>query len=338
VLHFSPGLVDNQYLLPLWLCLFCIPLLALIDLNEGISRAHGWMNTALAPTYLLRPLLLIAGAFTAVQLGAKLDAALVMALAILASLLTVLAQSTVMLIRLKRLGVIGRMAGTPSKWILASLPIVMAQTFELITQNFDMIAVSYFLGPESTGIYFAALKTIALLAFVNFAVGAATANQIASLHVNGAAGEFRSALDGAVNLTFWPSLLGAVALVMLAPHLLSLFGGDFKAHAYLTIILALGFVAKSFVGPAELYLNVLGHQKICALVLLVAAMINMMLNILLIPMMGLSGAAIATSVSLIVLSISLFVIAYKKLGVRLRPTIPTTSLRMLASLLRPSKR
>ena len=67
-------------------------------------------------------------------------------------------------------------------------------------------------------------------------------------------------------------------IVALAPHLLSLFGGDFKAHAYLTTVLAFGFVPKSFVGPAELYLNVLGHQKICALTLMAAAAVNMVLG------------------------------------------------------------
>ena len=254
-------------------------------------------------------------------------------MAIMASLVTVLVQGGVLIARLLRVGRGSGVAGTPAKWVLLSLPIVFAQTFELITQNFDMIAVSYFLGPESTGIYFAALKTIALLAFVNFAVGAASANQIASLHAAGQTEEMRNALDGAINLAFWPTIFGAVILVALAPMLLSLFGKDFAAHGYLTAVLAIGFVAKSWVGPAELYLNVLGYQKLCAAILLVSAAVNILLNIALIPVLGLLGAAIATSVSLIVLAVSLFFISHRRLGVVLRPTIPITSLRKLVGLL-----
>lgn len=334
VIYLTPELISQQYLMPVWLCLFCVPLLAMSEMNEGISRAHGWMNTALAPTYLLRPVLLIGGAFIALQAGATLDARLAMSMAIMACLVTVFVQGAILITRLRQIGGTGRIAATPKTWLFASLPIVVAQTFELITQNFDMIAVSYILGPEATGVYFAALKTIALLAFVNFAIGAATANRIASLHAAGERGELKNVLDGSINLAFWPTLFGALVIVLLAPLLLSLFGKDFAAHAYLTAVLAIGFVAKSFVGPAELYLNVLGQQKICALALLAAAALNMALNIILIPIVGLLGAAIATTVALVVLSVSLNVIAKHRIGVLLRPTIPMTTLRKIAGLVK----
>ncbi len=250
-----------------------------------------------------------------------------MSLAIMACLLTVLVQGAVLLFRLNQLGGGGRLTAQPVTWLMASLPIVVAQTFELVTQNFDMIAVSYILGPEATGVYFAALKTIALLAFVNFAIGAATANRVASLHAVGEYQELRSVLSGAINLAFWPTLVGAFALVFLAPFLLSLFGDDFAAHAYLTGVLAIGFVAKSFVGPAELYLNVLGQQRSCALALFAAAVLNIVLNAVFIPIIGLLGAALATTITLMVLSISLYVIAKRRIGVALHPTIPVTTLR-----------
>lgn len=331
ILYGMPGLLAEPYLMPVWLCLFCVPLLALSDFFEGISRAHGWMNTALAPTYLLRPLLLIGGVFVATQFGAALDAALAMAMAIFACLITMLVQGAIILVRLRGIGGTGPCSATPFTWLLMALPIVVTQTFELLTQNFDMIAVSYFLGPEATGVYFAALKTIALLAFINFAIGAATANRVASLHAAGENEALKDALDGAVNLAFWPTLLGALAIVVLAPVLLSLFGADFAAHAYLTAVLAVGFVAKGFVGPAELYLNVLGQQRICALTLVGAAVLNMALNVVLIPIFGLLGAAIATSVSFVALAIALFVIVRRRIGVVLRPTLPRTSLRKVAS-------
>lgn len=98
-------------------------------------------------------------------------------------------------------------------------------------------------------------------------------------------------------------------LVLLAPLLLSFIGEGFAAHAYLKAFLAVVFVAKSFVGPAELYLNVLDRQKIGTLVLLMIAALSMALNIILIPVLGLLGAAIATSASLVVLTDCLFVIA-----------------------------
>ncbi len=326
-----PSIVSDPYLVPILLSLVCVPLLALCDVNEGIARAHGWMNTALLPTYLLRPALLIVGTFTAVQWGMTVDARLVMSVAIGACLLTVLAQGVVLTCRLRRPDNRRQVAGSPLIWIVASLPIVFAQTFELITQNFDMIAVSYFLGPESAGVYFAALKTITLLTYVNFAVGAATANRVAALHALESSKDLRSVMGGAVNLAFWPTLIGAGVLVSIAPWLLSFFGEDFASQSGLAAVLAIGFVAKSAVGPAELYLNVLGQQRICAVVLMLAAALNMALNIVLIPVYGLMGAAIATATALVLLSIALFLVTWARIGVVLRPSVPLTTVRALMS-------
>lgn len=336
-LYSMPDLVSSQYFIPVWLCLFCLPLMALGDTNEGIARAHGWMTTALLPVYVIRPTCLIAGMSAALLVGVRPDAAYAMATAIMACLVTVFAQAAVLIFRLRKIEGWGKVRARPKTWLLASLPIVVAHTFELVMQNFDMLAISYFLGPEETGIYFAALKTIALLAFVTFAVGAATANQVASLHAGNDREGLGDAIGGAINLAFWPTLLGALAIVVLAPFLLSLFGDDFVAHSYLTAVLAIGFLAKSFVGPAELYLNVMGQQRVCALVLILAAVLNMLLNIALIPLLGLLGAAIATTAALIALSIGLFVITRQRIGVTLCPTIPVTSFRKVSHLLMSAK-
>jgi O-antigen/teichoic acid export membrane protein len=109
--------------------------------------------------------------------------------------------------------------------------------------------------------------------------------------------------------------------MLASPFLLSLFGHDFTAHAYLTAILAVGFVAKGIVGPAELFLNVLGQQRACALVLMAAATLNITLNIVLIPSAGFAAAA-----SFAVLALAFFLIARCRLGITLAPTIPSSTL------------
>ena len=125
----------------------------------------------------------------------------------------------------------------------------------------------------------------------------------------------------ATNLAFWPTLLGSVVVVLMAPLLLGLFGSGFADQAHLTGILALGFIARGFVGPAELYLNVVGEQRACAVVLLAAAASNVALNIALIPWIGLEGAAVATTISLIVMSTGLYVLVLRRMGISLRPTL-----------------
>jgi len=53
------GLVSDYYIVPLILGAICLPMFALTDLQDGISRTYGWIDLALAPPYIIRPLLLL---------------------------------------------------------------------------------------------------------------------------------------------------------------------------------------------------------------------------------------------------------------------------------------
>jgi O-antigen/teichoic acid export membrane protein len=79
-------------------------------------------------------------------------------------------------------------------------------------------------------------------------------------------------------------------------------------------ILAVGLLARSAIGPVERLLNMLGQQRICALVYAAAFSINVALCLLLIPRHGADGAAIATAAALLVETVSLFLVARHRLG------------------------
>jgi hypothetical protein len=59
-------------------------------------------------------------------------------------------------------------------------------------------------------------------------------------------------------------------------------------------ILALGLVARAALGPADVVLNMLGQGAACARIVLVAAALNVGLSVVLVPVLGLPGAAAAS--------------------------------------------
>jgi O-antigen/teichoic acid export membrane protein len=79
-------------------------------------------------------------------------------------------------------------------------------------------------------------------------------------------------------------------------------------------ILAIGMLSRAAVGPAERLLNMLGERKQCAAVYATAFVINLVLCLLLIPPIGIEGAAVATAAALVVESMLLFRIAKRRLG------------------------
>ena len=79
-------------------------------------------------------------------------------------------------------------------------------------------------------------------------------------------------------------------------------------------IAAIGLVVRAAIGPVERLLNMLGHQKICALAYALAFVMNLILCIALVPRFGGHGAAAATTISLNFETIVLFWVVRQRLG------------------------
>jgi O-antigen/teichoic acid export membrane protein len=61
----------------------------------------------------------------------------------------------------------------------------------------------------------------------------------------------------------------------------------------------------------------LGEQSLCALVLVVSAMLNMALSFALVPAFGMMGAATATSIALVVAAAMNYVVARRRLNLEI---------------------
>lgn len=318
----TPHVVPSPYLAPVWLGLACLPLIALADVNEGIARAHGWLGHALTPAYILRPIVMLATAAAWRAAGHSLDPAGVMVCAIIACFVTAVPQSLMLIARMQAMAPGRAVAVRPRAWLVAALPVLVTEILELVVQNLDFLLIAGLLGSEAAGLYFAGLKTIALVAFINFAVGAASANEIALAGARGDRNVLERQIRAAVTLAFWPTLGLALIIVALSPWLMQLFGPDFAAAGAFVPVLAIGLVARAMVGPAELYFNVLGEQRACALLLTGAVLVGVVLQLALISAHGLAGGAWASAATLVLLSVGFHLLARWRLGLTLAPHVP----------------
>jgi len=195
-----------------------------------------------------------------------------------------------------------------------ALPIFMSESFYLLLAHTDVLMLQQFRSPEDVAVYYAAAKTLALVSFIYFSIAATTAHRFSAYHAAGDREGLALFLRQAIRWTFWPSLAATALLLACGKPLLSLFGPQFVAGYHLMFILAAGLIARAAIGPMERFLNMLGQQRACALVYSTAFAINIALCVVLIPRFGADGAAIATAIALIVETISLSVVAKRKLG------------------------
>lgn len=309
--------IESFYVLPLYLALVCVPLFALTDVQDGIGRGHAWMGLALAPPYVIRPLLVLAAMCAAYAAGLPMEATTAAGAAIVATWGAGIIQTLIINKRLAESVPAGPRSYAFKTWLGTSMPLLVILACELALQNTDILVISRFMTPADVGIYFAAGKTMALIMFVHYAVGSAVANRFATLHARGDRESLRAFVKDAVNWTFWPSLAGAVLILALGKPLLWLFGPQFESGYAVMCILVVGFLFRSSMGPAEFLLNMLGEQALCATVLFASAVLNVALCFALVPHWGLVGAAMATSISLVMAAVMNSIVVWRRLEIEI---------------------
>ncbi len=305
----------EQYMLPAYIALACLPLYALTMVQDGLGKAFAWMGVSLVPPYILRPTLLLLAMVIAHFAGLPMVATTAAGAAIVATWGAGLVQTLIINRRLPDVVPAGERRYTFTAWILAALPLLVMTGSDLTLQSADVLIVSHYMTPTDVAIYFAAAKTMALIMFVHYAVGSAVANRFAALHARGDKEALRAFVRDAVHWTFWPSLAAAILLLALGLPLLWLFGPQFVEGYPVMLILVVGFLFRSSMGPAEFLLNMLGEHKVCAAVLVSTAALNIALNLVLVPAFGILGAATATSASLVTAALLHYVVVGRRLAI-----------------------
>lgn len=313
-LWFHGGIFSPDNRLALALVLVSLPFYALTDVHDGIGRSRAWIGLGLLPPYVLRPLLILVAMVAAHAAGLPMRASTAAGAALVATVATAIVQWALMERRMSHLFPKAPARYDVSLWLRTSLPICFVAACELVLQNLDVIVLTQYVAPADVGVYFAALKSIALISFVNYAVGSAISGRLSELNALGNREGLRATVQRGAVWTFIPSLAGAIVLLAAGHHLLRLFGPGFEDDYPLMVILAVGFVIRSVVGPAEAVLGMVGEQKLCALVLFVSAVADVVLSLTLVPAYGIWGAAIANAGAMSVAAVLFYIACRWRLG------------------------
>ncbi|HVV93089.1 MAG TPA: GNAT family N-acetyltransferase [Hyphomicrobiales bacterium] len=317
VVWFDHGLVEAAMRWPLVLALACLPAMVLMDVQDGIARSYDWADLGLVPTFLVRPVLTLLALAALALFAAPATAEIAMA-ATLAALWATAAFHALALNR-RLAGRVGRGAvrADPRGWLAVALPVVVVEGFYALLTYTDVLVLDRFADSAEVGIYFAATKIMAVMSFIYFAAAASSAHRFAHFAAAGDRVGLSRAAHAAARRTFWPSLGLAIVLIALGEPLLWLFGPEFEAGFVLLPVLAVGLLARAAIGPAERLLSMTGQQRAGAVVYGGVFVLNMALNILLIPRLGALGAATATSLAFVAETACLHAIARRRLGLDL---------------------
>lgn len=306
--------IDPAEVLPLYIGCMTLPAFVVANTQDGIARTHDWMRLGLMPQFIIRQALIIGITALAFLLGYHLGAVAAMVASLAAVWIAMAGQMVVLNRKLADHITPGPKAYDVKGWLAVSLPILLVESFYLLLSYTDVLVLQQFRPSDEVGVYFAVVKTLALVSFIHYAMSATTAHRFAEYNASGDKARLSAYVAHAITWTFWPSLAATIVLLALGKPLLWLFGPQFVIGYDIMFVAAIGLVVRAAIGPVERLLNMLGQQKVCALAYALAFVMNLVLCIALVPRYGGHGAAAATSISLTFETVLLFWIVRQRLG------------------------
>lgn len=152
---------------------------------------------------------------------------------------------------------------------------------------------------EQVGIFTMAARIVSLAVYVMTPIINTFSPHVAHLHHIGDRAGVSTAYGSATRWIVQLSAPAFVVLLLVPGLLLRVLGDDKGAGAAVVVILALGQMVSAAAGPCGVVLNMSGKVALSLIDNVVVLVLNVILNLLLIPKWGIGGAATAWSAALI---------------------------------------
>jgi O-antigen/teichoic acid export membrane protein len=308
---------DWQTVTPvLMLSAMTIPLQALIKLQGELARAKHRLLLAYAPLKVVVPALIVVGAALWRLSGAAMSSEGAIALFGGALLIATVGQLVVFWNGLSAPERATTADYARRQWLWVALPMFLMDGAHVVLDRTDLLMLGAMRTVNEVGVYSAAVQTATWVNFPLFAVNAITAPVYAALYAQGDRTSLQRVVSMVAHWFFWIALAIALSLIGFGVPVLHLFGDEFGVARWALVALALGQLVNVGAGSVGYLLMMTGHQLPCAQVFFVSAVVNVILNAIAIPRLGMLGAAIATALSMMLWNVWLHALVVKYLNVR----------------------
>ena len=309
----SINIFDSEGLLKLLpLIAVSIPLWAIRDVIGGILRSHKEALRSFIPEMFVSPVFRL-GIFLVLALwgASPMDAIVAF---VIGEILAVITSIIFLKGRIKELKP-ERTECDHGKILGVAYTIIFTSMSVLLYTQADIWIIGMYMPTEIVGIYGISSKLVLLVYFPMLAFAAIVPPLISSIYVSGNAEELEKMVGESTRWIL--SLAMPIILILLFEGKLLLehaYGPEFAAGYTVLLILIAGQVIKAFAGLTGVILQMTGGHKVYMKVNIVWGIINIVLNILLVPRYGMIGAAAATAFSLSMIDIICIFIIYKRLS------------------------
>jgi O-antigen/teichoic acid export membrane protein len=176
----------------------------------------------------------------------------------------------------------------------------IASLASITLQRIDIVLVAIIMGPAAAAVYTAATRFLVAGQLGNMAITMAAQPRFTELF---AVGDRRNAnvlyqvTTAWLVLITWPLYMLAIVY---GPEVLSVFGHSYRAGADVMLILAVTMLLATASGQVDMVLITTGRSSWSLVNGLMAVVVNVSLDLVLIPRYGITGAAIGWAIAIVV--------------------------------------
>jgi len=199
-----------------------------------------------------------------------------------------------------------------------SLPMLMTASMIFFVGQAGVIMLGMFRPESEVGYYSVAVKLATLTAFMLQAINSIAAPTFSELYHTGRIDDLFHVARKSTKLIFWTTAPILLVLIAFGRSILGvMFGKDFTVAYPAMVFLVIGQFVNSISGSTGHFMNMTGHQKVLRNIFTCSVLINVILNLALIPRYGINGAAVAGMTSMSFTNIYLLVYIKNEFGLTL---------------------
>lgn len=207
----------------------------------------------------------------------------------------------------------GRMQST-KEWITSSLSLSLISGAQLLILNVDILMIGGICSANEVAIYRIAVMLAMVFASLSEVVNVIFRPKFAKAFTEGSLEAITPKLRLALRYSFVAGAMALIAFVIIGRDIVVFFFGLAYYNVYWpAIILIIGQLIGILLGPVEIIQNMTGQESANLNIIVTALLLNVVLNMVLIYVIGVVGAAISSLITICYLKIAGVYIIKKRL-------------------------
>jgi O-antigen/teichoic acid export membrane protein len=300
------------------LILIALPFRGLLDINNAyfqVNKKFGWV---IAPRSIFLPLLFIL-VIGGIYLSAYELTPSIIAISYVSISFLIVAISA-MTLRKQVKSYPKKGTSVDFKGILkVCIVLSLVNGINFIYQEMDILMLGFLSTEKNIGWYGAIIKITLLLKVSLNAINLVVAPDISKAYNANDKEGLQALLFRTSKLLIVISVLVGGTIILMGKWILAFFGPSFIAMYPVLLILVGGQLFNTLTGPVGFLLSMTKYERLLFKITLASLLLNFILNYYLIPLHGIYGAAVATTISLGVRN--LVVMIFAKIKLKIKPTI-----------------